>query len=74
MNSKRPPLQELLERREEEVINGAEVLTTLVQAELEEDQLPLFHFPGPLDNQGRFLQRDKGQSLSPGRAHRGLWV
>lgn len=68
MNSKRPPLQELLERREEEVINGAEVLAAFVQAELEEDQLPLLHFPGPLDNQGGFLQGDKGQSLSPGRA------
>lgn len=57
-----PPLQELLERREEEVIDGTEVLATLIQAELEEDQLPLLHFPGSLHDQGGFLQRDKGQN------------
>lgn len=47
-----PPLHELLEGGEEEVVNGTEVLAALVQAELEEHQLPLLHFLWPLDNQG----------------------
>lgn len=57
-------MQELLEGREEEVVDGAEVLAALVQAELEEDQLPLLHLPGPLHHQGGFLQRHKGRGLS----------
>lgn len=52
MNSPQPPLHELPERGEEEIVNGTEVLVALVQAELEEHQLPLLHFLGPLDNQG----------------------
>lgn len=59
-------MQELLEGGEEEVIDGAEVLAALVQAELEEDQLPLLHVPGPAHDQGGFLQRPQGQRLSPG--------
>lgn len=67
-DSGRPPVQELLEGREEQVVDGAEVLAALVQAELEEDQLPLLHFPGPPHDQGGFLQRHRGQNLSRGGA------
>jgi hypothetical protein len=52
LNSEQPPLHELPERREEEVVYGTEVLIALVQAKLEEHQLSLLHFLGPLDNQG----------------------
>lgn len=52
MDVGQPPLHELLEGGEEEVVNGTEVLAALVQAELEEHQLPLLHFLWPLDNQG----------------------
>lgn len=61
----RPPEQELLEGGEQEVIDGAEVLAALVQAELQEDQLPLLHVPGPAHDQGGFLRRHRGQRLSP---------
>lgn len=37
MNCEEPPLHELLERGEEEVVDGAEVLVALVQAELEKN-------------------------------------
>lgn len=60
----RPPEQELLEGGEQEVIDGAEVLAALVQAELQEDQLPLLHVPGPAHDQGGFLRRHRGQRLS----------
>lgn len=66
----RPPEQELLEGGEQEVIDGAEVLAALVQAELQEDQLPLLHVPGPAHDQGGFLRRHRGQRLSPSAAGR----
>lgn len=59
-------MQELLERGEEEVIDGAEVLTALVQTELQEDQLPLLHFPGPPHDEGGFLRRHKGHISAVG--------
>lgn len=52
MNSEQPPLHELPEGGEEEIVDGTEVLVALVQAELEEYQLPLLHFLGPLDDEG----------------------
>lgn len=64
MDPGRPPAHELLERGEEQVVDGTEVLVALAQAELQEHQLPLPHVLWPLDNQGRLLRGDKSQSLS----------